>query len=265
MYSALIRAPHPPLDLGGRAAARHTVTVADDDLTAPEIALIRAGGWAAAQTALAMLVAAGCVVGAGKGQIMRTSQGSSSEEPLVRALYSSLYGSMGPRELTNQPRVQATLRDTRRRLRRQGYLRSPWVRTAVPLGLVVVPPALAARLIAHHLVPPTVAVVMLLVCLVVAVWLVPRRSVSGSRLLRRLRVRYPAGSPSPGVFLADRRGDEASSPRPDEAEVGRRVALYGVAASMRLLPAHAAELGLIHGGRWNRRLDIPEATRGSTW
>jgi uncharacterized protein (TIGR04222 family) len=213
-----------------------------------EIGLLRGGRWGAAQTALATLVVTGSVVGAGTGQIKQAAPAPPSRHPLARALYSSLYGAMGPREVTNQPHVQVALREMHRRLVRQRYLRPWWMRIAIPLCLVVVPPAIAARLMARGVIAPTTAVFAMVVCIAIGLCYLPRRTASGARELRRLRSRHRPLGTAPGVeTTAD--------------AIGLQVALYGVPASIGLLPAHAADLGLVHGGRWNRRLDIPDARR----
>ncbi len=221
--------------------ASHTRGVETVELEPAEIGFLRGGSWGAAQTALAMLVVAGSVVGAGKGQIERARPTPPSGQPLARALYSSLYGAMGAREVTNQPHVQTVLRDLHKRLVRQGYLRAWWARLLVPLCLVTVPPGIGARLMAHGVIPPTVTAVAIVVCVGVGACFLPRRTLSGARTLRRLRTR--GGSP----VTAE--------------SVGLHVALYGIRGSLTLLPAHATDLGLLDGGRWNRRLDIPVPRR----
>ena len=116
-----------------------------DRLGPTEIGLLRGGQWAAAQTALAMLTARGLLVAGPPGRIRRTGVAPPSDQVLERALFSDLYGTMGARELTNQPRVHQAIREIRSRLRREGYLRAWWVRILPPVVLVAGTPGVESE------------------------------------------------------------------------------------------------------------------------
>jgi hypothetical protein len=97
---------------------------------------------------------------------------------------------------------------------------------------------------------PTTAVLDLVVCVAVAVCFVTRRTLRGTRTLRMWRTRHM--KPHPGW------GGQSTA---DPNTIGVGVALHGNAAVLTYFPNRAVDLGLLDGGRWNRRLDIPTASR----
>ena len=103
--------------------------------------------------------------------------------------------------------------------------------------LVLVPPILVARLVAGDLLGVGTGLVTVLAFAGVASWFLPRRTMSGGRLLRAAQRRYPVSAgPEQGL------------------DPGLAVALYGVEALLATLPQLARESGLLDGGRWSRFL-----------
>jgi uncharacterized protein (TIGR04222 family) len=153
-----------------------------------EVAYLASGRWAAVRVGLVMLYARGLLDTGRRGRIGRVGSSPRTGEPLERALFASLLGWSGAREVGASPRVLVTQRELRRGLERRSLLRRWWVRVLVPLGLAVLPGVLAARLVSLDVIGPQVGVLGVVVCATVAVWFLPRRTVAGARLLRRLRV-----------------------------------------------------------------------------
>ncbi|HEX5596697.1 MAG TPA: TIGR04222 domain-containing membrane protein [Micromonosporaceae bacterium] len=205
------------------------------ELSGTEVACLSGGGWAAVRAGLAMLYARGVLVSGRTGQLSRTGAAvQRGSDPLERALYGALYGSMAPRELARHPRVHRALGEVRRSLSKRGLLRPLWRRVLVPATLVIVMPLLIARLAALQVISIPVGLVATVVLVGVAVWFLPRRTVGGARLLRTLRLRY--------AELAER---PATAP----AEVGLAVGLFGASALVAAMPQFARDAGLLDGGR----------------
>ncbi|MCW6006761.1 hypothetical protein K1W54_19550 [Micromonospora sp. CPCC 205371] len=144
-----------------------------------------------------------------------------------------------------RPRVLVTQRELRRGLERRGLVRRWWVRALVPLGLAVVPGVLVARLVSLDVIVPQVGVAGVVAGAAVAVWFLPRRTVAGARLLRRLRVDH-------ADLVAELESGRAQLDAWAPERVGVAVALYGDAAVVAIMPAVARGLGLVDGGRWTR-------------
>ena len=206
-----------------------------DGLDPTEIAYLRAGYWAAVQTALAMLAVTGRLLAAPVGRVRRTGDAPASEYPLARALFNDLFAMLGPRELANRPPVQRVLRDIRVRLVRHGYLRPRWQRILLPAALVTAPPCLAARLMGHGL-PGPVAVLGVTACVGSAAWFLSRRTARGARAAAT-----------------------AGTARAETVELA--VALFGNVALRAFLPILARDGGVLDGGTWTRRIDEPEPKR----
>lgn len=210
----------------------------DEELGGTEIGCLRGGSWAAVTTGLVMLHARGVLV-SGAGRISRTGSVRPDVEPLERALYAALYGSMGPRELASQQRVHRALGEVRRRLVERGLVRAPWRRVLIPVVLVTLPPVLLAQLVALRAIGVIVGLAAALVFVGIAGWFLPRRTLAGARALRALRARH---------------GDIVSRPALQPAEVGVAVALFGTPALLATMPKFARDGGLLDGGRWSRYL-----------
>ncbi|SCL13523.1 TIGR04222 domain-containing protein [Micromonospora rhizosphaerae] len=210
-----------------------------ETLAATEIAWLRGGNWGAVMAGLAMLHTRG-VLAPGAGRIRRTGSLPQDAEPLERALYAALYGSIGPRELAGQKRVQRALRDVRRSLVERGLVRATSRRVLMPVLLVVLPPVLLAKLVALRAVGVTEGLVAVVVLVGIAVWLRPRRTVAGTRALAAGRVRY---------------GDLVERSQLEPVEVGLAVALFGTPAILALMPRFAWGAGLLDGGRSSNHFD----------
>ncbi|MGV9806694.1 TIGR04222 domain-containing membrane protein [Micromonospora chersina] len=210
-----------------------------ETLSATEIGWLQGGDWGAVITALAMLHTRG-VLATGVGRIRRTGSVPQDAEPLERALYAGLYGSVGPRELARQKRVRRALRDVRRSLVERGLVRASSRRVLMPVLLVALPPALLANLVAAGVVGVTEGLVTIVVLVGMAVWLLPRRTVAGARALATARVRH---------------GGLVERSELEPVEVGLAVALSGTPALQTLMPRFAWDAGLLDGGRPSHHID----------
>ncbi|MET8367622.1 TIGR04222 domain-containing membrane protein [Micromonospora sp. NPDC005194] len=208
-------------------------------LGATEIGWLGGGNRGAVMAGLAMLHARG-LLAPGVGRIRRIGSLPRDAEPLERALYAALYGSLGPRELASQKRVRRALRDVRRSLVERGLVRATSRRVLIPVLLVALPPALLARLVALNAVDVTEGLVAVVVLVGIAVWFLPRRTVAGAQALAAARVRY---------------GDLVERSQLEPVEVGLAVALFGTPALLALMPRFAADGGLLDGGRSSIQLD----------
>ncbi|MET7833724.1 TIGR04222 domain-containing membrane protein [Micromonospora sediminicola] len=208
-------------------------------LAATEIGWLRGGNWGAVIAGLAMLHTRG-VLATGVGRIRRTGSLPQDVEPLERALYAALYGSIGPGELARQKRVQRALRDVRQSLAERGLVRTSSRRVLMPVLLAALPPALLPKLVTAGLVGVTEGLVAIVVLVGIAVWLLPRRTIAGTRALTTARVRY---------------GDLVERSQLEPVEVGLAVALFGTPALQALMPRFAWDAGLLDGGRSSHHLD----------
>ncbi|MGN9909822.1 TIGR04222 domain-containing membrane protein [Phytohabitans sp. LJ34] len=217
-----------------------------EDMLVTEIACLVGGRWATIRAGLVMLLRRGLLNTNRRGRVERVGSSPRDGEPLEKALFAGLLGWSGAREVGEKPRVRAVLRDTRRALERRGLLRPAWKRLVVPFALAVVPGVVVARLVSLGAVPPAGGVFAVVACAAAAIWFLPRRTVAGARALRRLRDEYAADV----AALESGAADVAEwSPR----RVGAIVALYGDAALLAIMP-EARGAGLLHGGRWTRRI-----------
>ncbi|MCW6005238.1 TIGR04222 domain-containing membrane protein [Micromonospora sp. CPCC 205371] len=210
-----------------------------------EVAYLASGRWAAVRAGLVMLYARGLLEAGRRGRIGRVGSSPRTGEPLERALFASLLGWSGAREVGQKPRVLVTQRELRRGLERRGLVRRWWVRALVPPGLAVLPGVLVARLVSLDVIVPQVGVLGVVACAAGAVWFLPRRTVAGARLLRRLRVDH-------ADLVAEIESGRARLGAWAPERVGVVVALYGDAAVVAIMPAVARGAGLVDGGRWTR-------------
>lgn len=210
-----------------------------ETLSATEIGWLQGGDWGAVIAGLAMLHKRG-VLATGVGRIRRTGSAPQDAEPLERALYAALYGSIGPRELARQKRVQRALRDVRQSLVERGLVRASSRRVLMPVLLVALPPALLPKLVATGMVGVTEGLLTIVVLMGIAVWLLPRRTVAGARALATARVRH---------------GGLVERSQLEPVEVGLAVALFGTPALQTLMPSFAWDAGLLDGGRSSHHID----------
>lgn len=210
-----------------------------ETLAATEIGWLRGGSWGAVVAGLAMLHARG-VLAPGVGRIRRTGSLPRDAEPLEQALYAALYGSMGPRELASQKRVQRALRDVQRCLVERGLVRATSRRVLMPVVLVALPPVLLSKLVAAAAVGVAEGLGVVVVLVGIAVCLLPRRTLAGQRALAAVRVRY---------------GDLVERSKLEPVEVGLAVGLFGTAALQAVMPRFARDAGLFDGGRSSNQFD----------
>ncbi|WP_275414792.1 TIGR04222 domain-containing membrane protein [Plantactinospora mayteni] len=228
----------------GRARVFHTrrMTAVPRDLSTTDFGYLDGGAWGAVRAGLVMLHGRGSVTATPPGRVSRTGSMPAYAEPLERAIFGALYGSMSPREVANQRRVRQALAEQREGLIGLGLLRPAWRRSLLPATLVLVLPMVVARLVAADLLGVGVGLLVVLAFVGMAGWFLPRRTLSGGRTLRDVRRRHPLPVGPDGVPAA----------HPDGLDPGLAVALYG---STGLLPAvrrFAQEGGLLDGGRWSR-------------
>lgn len=198
-------------------------------------------------TGLAMLHARG-VLAPGIGRVRRTGSLPRNVEPLERALYAALHGSIGPRELASRKQVQRALSDVRHSLVECGLVRPTSRRVLTPALLVALPPLFLARLVALQVLGARESLVAVLLFMGAAVWFLPRRTVAGTRTLSSARERFNGPT-------------ERSQLGPDEA--GLAVGLFGTTALQTLMPRFAWDAGLLDGGRPSNHLD--NRLDSSTW
>lgn len=220
-----------------------------DDMTDPadtratDLGYLSGGAWNAVRTGLVMLHSRGLVVVDRPGGLRRTGALPAGVEPLERALFGALYGSMAPREVASQHRVRRALAEQREGLVGLGLFRPTWRRLLLPAMLVVLAPVVVARLVAGDLLGAEAGLVAALAFIATAGWFLPRQTGSGARLLRATRRRHPAGT---------------------EPDAGLAVALYGADALLATVPRFAREGGLLDGGRWSRFLGDSRLEGSST-
>jgi uncharacterized protein (TIGR04222 family) len=160
------------------------------ELSPSQIAMLRwRGRRAALVAAITELYAAGLVTVSGRGTLRRgdapVPQGLSE---LPRALYRVLVVPRSLRSLTSAAPVRAALRATSAELTATGAAPSHtrwWLSRAALLAALMVTLSATSRVgaVSPLLMLPTT----LLVSAAAAAWLLPRRTVAGARLLRRLR------------------------------------------------------------------------------
>ncbi len=243
------------------------------ELRPTEVALLRSGPAAAVVTALVLLHARAAVDAAAPGTVRRSGALPRGCDPLARLVYESLARPGGPRELATRGPVRGGLTDLATGLAgaglvlpaRRGYaLRA----VAVAAGLATVPGllAVAGRLgtggvggsgALGHPTPAAAALVTLAVA-IAGLALLPRRTGTGRRLMRRLRRRHADLTPEHVPDAAD------WSPQAH----GLAVALYGADALRLTFPRFAAQGGLFtasrpagRGSRDDRRPPAPRRAR----
>ena len=207
--------------------------VDSDDLTAPELALLRRGPRLAVRTGLAMLYLRGLV------EIGPTARaGPMPADPFERSLYLGLEGAADVRGVYRSSAVQAGLAELRSGLIGRKLLRRRWRRFAIPVALVVVPPYVLGRL--KDLPPAAVllASVLMIPAFAAALWFAPRRTSAGSRLVRDDRRLHP----TPPVAV---RPTNRMRPRLDPATAGRVIARFGDSGLLATVPLFASESHLL--------------------
>jgi uncharacterized protein (TIGR04222 family) len=153
---------------------------------------------------LAMLHTRG-VLAAGVDRSRRTGPLPRDAEPLERALYAALYGSVGPREFASQKRVQRALRDVRHGLIERGLVRTTSRRVLMPVLLVTPLPAVLPRLVAAEVVGVTEGLMAVVALVGIAVWMRRRRGAGvGCRpaSIRRPHRQAPVGPAEVGFAVA---------------------------------------------------------------
>ena len=216
----------------------------EPELSAPQIALLRVRGRRAALiAAVTELYAAGLVVVGRRGQLRRRDVAvPAGLSELARAVYRTLVLPRSLGSVALRAPVRAALRAAAGELARCGAAPSPrrsrWSRLAL-LSIVVV--SLLGVTRAGALPPPLVLPAPLLVLAAVAAWFAPRRTVAGTRLLRRLRREH-----------ADRWADRSRLPASSgtAAQVARASAVSGTVAP-------GLEALLRHGPWYPVTVDFP--------
>ncbi|MFD3571923.1 TIGR04222 domain-containing membrane protein [Streptomyces sp. NPDC058667] len=200
-------------------------------LTPVQMGLLRGGAWGAAQTGLVELHLAESIeagwrqtVQPGKPRLPRDCS------EVARAQYHALFGATHPRRLHDMERVQSAVRGVSTELERAGLVVSR--RRVRVVRSLLLPVFAAVPLGAATGGQTTVWLVLGLLADVgaVALWVWPRRTLRGARVLARLRRDHASVRPS-----TERRRDALLL----------SVALYGVPALRAQLPRFAEESGLL--------------------
>ncbi|WP_345631256.1 TIGR04222 domain-containing membrane protein [Rugosimonospora acidiphila] len=222
------------------------------ELRPTEIALLRSGRTAAVSTALVLLHARAAVDAAMPGTVRRSGALPRGCDPLARSVYESLARPAGPRELVARTPVRGGLSQLAAGLARAGLMLTSRRRVtlrvlAIAAGVLAVAAALTGAPSAAwfaRLAPVVPAAA------IVALALLPGRTLAGRRLMRRLRRRH---------------SDLTPEHEPDAAEwspqsLGLSVALYGAPALRLTFPRFAAQAGLL---RDSSRVPVSVAGPGS--
>ncbi|MEQ4301671.1 TIGR04222 domain-containing membrane protein [Plantactinospora sp. B6F1] len=218
------------------------MTAAPGDLSTTDLGYLNGGSWGAVRAALVMLHGRGSVSAARPGALSRTGSMPAYAEPLERALFAALYGSMSPCEVASQRRVRQALAEQREGLIGLGLLRPAWRRLLVPATLVLVLPLVVARLVTADLLGVGAGLLVVLALVGMAGWFLPRLTLSGGRTLRDARREHPLPVGPDGV-AAGRHGG---------LDPGLAVALYGTAGLPPEMRQFARDVGLLDGGTWSR-------------
>ena len=162
----------------------------DPELSPAQVALLRQRGRRAALVAaVTELYVAGLVAVHGSGRLVRGDAAMTADRSeLARAVYRVLVVPRGLHRVALFAPVRAALRAAADGLARSGAapIRTRWRLSRLALaGVVVVTLAGVTR--AGALPPLLVLPAVVLVAASVAAWFLPRRTVAGARLLRRLR------------------------------------------------------------------------------
>ncbi|GAB3964459.1 hypothetical protein GCM10027615_07180 [Plantactinospora veratri] len=213
------------------------------DLSTTDLGYLNGGAWGAVRAGLVTLHGRGGVTAARPGRLSRTGGLPAYAEPLERALFAALYGTMSPREVAGRRRVRQALAEQREGLIGLGLLRPAWRRLLLPATLLLVLPMLVARLVAADLLGVGVGLLVVLAFVGMAGWFLPRRTLSGERTLRDARRRHPLPvGPDSG---------------PAGLDPGLAVALYGSAGVLPAVREFVRDSGLLDGGTWSRFLGHP--------
>ncbi|AVT31354.1 MULTISPECIES: TIGR04222 domain-containing membrane protein [unclassified Plantactinospora] len=220
------------------------MTAVPRDLSTTDLGYLNGGAWGAVRAGLVTLHGRGGVTAARPGGLSRTGGLPAYAEPLERALFGALYGTMSPREVASRRRVRQALAEQREGLIGLGLLRPAWRRLLLPATLVLVLPLLVARLVAADLLGVGVGLLVVLAFVGMAGWFLPRRTLSGERTLRDARRRHPLPTGPDGV----------PADHPAGLDPGLAVALYGTAGVLPAVRQFVRDSGLLDGGTWSRLL-----------
>jgi uncharacterized protein (TIGR04222 family) len=210
-----------------------------DDLATAEVSWLAGGAWSAVRSGLVVLHVCGVVLAGRPGTVARTGSLPPATEALERALFTGLYGEMGPRELARRRAVRQALREVRGSLVHRGLIRPIWRRALAMAALIAGASALAAT----SLITRPGGLVAVVVLGGAAVLLLTRRTLRGFRVLRALRARH-------AHLLRDTGQLQGRTPR----EIGIAVALYGTPALRAIVPQFARQSGLLGRSRGVRYL-----------
>lgn len=184
-------------------------------------ACLRGNARAVVVTALATLYQRDHVA-AGSGRVHRAGPLSGASGLMERAVYLALHKPLSPRELVSRPPVRRALAEMRRNAATAGLLLPKWRWVTLRLALCLIPVIGVARLFASGLKPVTAVVVIATMCVALGLWLLPRRTRAGGRVLGIAR---------------------------SSADTGMAVALHGADALRSAMPIFARDGGLLDGGR----------------
>ncbi|GIG90783.1 hypothetical protein Pen02_57190 [Plantactinospora endophytica] len=224
------------------------------DLSTTDLGYLNGGAWGAVRAGLVLLHGRGRVTADRAGGIARTGSMPADGEPLERALFGALYGSMAPREVAGKRRVRQALAEQRESLIGLGLLRPAWRRFLLPAMLVLVLPMMVARLVAADLLGVGVGLLVVLAFVGLAGWFLPRRTLSGGRTLRDARRRHPLPIGPDGEPVD----------QPIGLDPGLAAALYGSVGLLATVRLFARDGGLLDGGTWSRFLGDSQPSGGTS-
>lgn len=207
------------------------------DLDVSVISVLRGESLAAVVTSLAMLHVEGSADAGRSGRVHRAAPlAATTKDPMLRAAYVGLHESMSPRALLRRPPVRRAVADVRKRAAAAGLSLATWRWVTQRVVLCSVPVVGVARLLAGRLEPTTVVFLITSTCVALVLWLQPRRTRAGTRVLRTFQRRLPLSA------------FQAKDQPLTAVDMGTAVALHGVDALNAFLPSFAREGGLLDGG-----------------
>jgi uncharacterized protein (TIGR04222 family) len=202
------------------------------DLGCSEYAYLRGGQRAVVLAALAAMHQRGIVQSARRGTVKRAGSMKGISDPVERALGAALHGQVSPSVLAARPQVRRALATLQAGLVAGGLLLPTWRWAVLRVTAVAVLVVGVAGLITG----PRTGLLALLagVLLAVGLWVWPRRTRAGGRVLAAARRRSAQLTP----------GAAQGQPGWSAEDVGMAVALHGAAALRALMPTFARDGGL---------------------
>ncbi|GAB3475987.1 TIGR04222 domain-containing membrane protein [Amycolatopsis cihanbeyliensis] len=175
-------------------------TATRSELSPSEVGFLRGGAKHAVRAALASLDAKELIEPHPRGGIRRTQHSSTPiEEPFEQAVYTAVYGRIGPRGLRRSNRVRRALTVLERRLVAAGLVPARWRWTASRIALAAVPVVAVLGWLVGDARAWSLLLLALAALMAALVWWLPRRTIVGSQALSAWN-RDHRGGPLPARY-----------------------------------------------------------------